>query len=84
MFGSRSQMVFESLMRKIPLLPSPKEIVYGLIQAQINEFSNLNEKAFLIAQVDCVTNIWKKIFSMAHLGPDFNKPLNPKVLADVY
>ena len=41
MFGSRKQIVFENFNRYVPMLPSPKEIVLGIIQAQIDQYSML-------------------------------------------
>ena len=42
MFQSRKQMVFENFNRFVPMLPSPEQILHGIILAQINEFRTVS------------------------------------------
>ena len=82
MFTSRKQMVFENFNRFVPMLPSPKEIVLGIIQAQIDQYSMLPQTQNLIATIRFVSKTWKAIFSLAEESSAFEKPLSPETLAD--
>ena len=75
-------MVFENFNRFIPMLPSPKEILLGIIQAQIDLYSMLPQTEDLIATVKLESSTWKTIFSLANDGSAFEKPLTPATLAD--
>ena len=82
MFASRKQMVFENFNRFVPMLPSPKEIVLGIIQAQIDQYSMLPQTQNLIATIAFASKTWKAIFSLAKEGSAFEKPLSSATLAD--
>ena len=75
-------MVFENFNRFVPMLPSPKEILLGIIQAQIDQYSMLNKNANLIAIVSFEVETWKTIFSLADKVSNFDKPLSPSTLAN--
>ena len=82
MFGSRKQMVFENFNRFVPMLPSPKEIILGIIHAQIDQYSMLKKSENLkgIIKIESVT--WKYIFSLGKQDAAFEEPLTPSILAD--
>ena len=64
------------------MLPSPKEILLGIILAQIDQYSMLNKSANLKAIIKSEAETWKKIFSLAKQEAAFEKPLSPTILAD--
>ena len=82
MFNSRKQMVFENLNSFVPILPSPKEILLGIIQAQIDQYSMLPQTQNLNAIVKLEAYIWKTIFSLANKVSNFDKPLSSAILAN--
>ena len=61
-FGSRKQIVFENFNRTVPMLPSPKEIVHGIILAQLDYYASLPQRVNYNTEVELKAKIWKRIF----------------------
>lgn len=81
-FSSRKQMVYENFNRFVPMMPSLKQILQGIILAQIDQNSQLSKGVNLIGLIDIQTQMWKQIFSMAKSVNDFNEPLTHKTLSN--
>ena len=63
-----------------PILPTPEQILFGLIIAQINEYSN-EDLVNYIPVIRMDTNIWKKLFELPK-DLQMTKPLTPKILSN--
>ena len=63
------------------LLPSPEQILQGIVEAQIDEFQKerYENLSNFIPIIKSHTDIWKKIFQLAKMT-DMKKPLTPEIL----
>ena len=74
-------MVFCHFNNSYSFLPSPEQILQGIILAQMNEFKSElfeDEQNFGYLFKD-LADIWKKIFALAEVA-NMKKPLSPKIL----
>ena len=75
-------MVFGHFNETQSVLPTPNQILYGIILAQINEFKkddkNNNDFSNII---EIYSDVWKKLFSLAKTI-DMQKPLTPMILSN--
>ena len=78
-FGSRGRMVFGHFNRTQAILPTPEQILFGIVLAQVDQLKddpNTNFKC-LIGHIE----LWQKIFDMVKEA-EFCKPLTPEILSD--
>ena len=72
-------MVYGHYSKSISYLPTPDEILYGIILAQINEFKSYEKIEDSV--IATYVFIWKRIFAMSS-SVSMSKPLTPKILSD--
>lgn len=60
-------------------LPTPEQILYGVVQAQIHELKKETKTNYQTCRP--YVEMWQKIFEMVK-NVEFRKPLTPKVLSD--
>ena len=75
-------MVFGHFNRTLPILPSPQQILQGIIQAQIDQYSHLPANSQLDKIIKLDKNMWHVIFSLTEKEVDFKKPLTHKILSN--
>ena len=73
-------MVFGHFNHSLGILPSPEQILHGLVLAQIDQFDQLAIKNFKPV-VGLYVGIWQKIFKMVK-DVKMRNPLTPKILSD--
>lgn len=64
------------------MLPSPYQILEGIVSAQIHQFSSGTDSASCQYAITSATDMWKRIFSLNALASDMSKPLTPQILSD--
>ena len=75
-------MVFGHFNETQSVLPTPNQILYGIILAQIYEFKNDGKNNDNFSSIlDVYSDVWKKIFSLAKTV-DMKKPLTQKILSN--
>lgn len=67
-------MVFDFLVRERQVLPTPEQILYGLVLAQIDQFRNDQESNYTI--LFSYLKVWRQIFEMMK-GVDMKEPITP-------
>lgn len=80
MFKTRDDMIFGHYNRNYSFLPSPEQILKGIIQAQIDQFADENVEDYA-PLIKSSVDVWKKIFKMANQA-DMRKPLTPEILSN--
>ena len=82
-FKSRREMVFSNFNNNHKFLPTPNQILLGIIKAQINEFMSgkFEHKSNFVPIITCHTEIWKKIFSLSE-KVNMDLPLTPQILSN--
>ena len=73
-------MVFGHFNHSLGILPSPEQILNGLVHAQIDQFDELDIKNFKPI-IKLRVEMWQKIFEMVE-DVEMRKPLTPKILSD--
>ena len=73
-------MVFGHFNHSLGILPSPEQILHGLVLAQIVQFDELDIKNFKPI-IKLRVEMWQKIFEMVK-DVEMRKPLTPKILSD--
>ena len=61
-------MVFEHFNRFQPKLPSAKQIMHGIILAQIDQLSHLPKDVNFEEVIGLEASMWKRIFGLPKLG----------------
>ena len=78
-------MIYGHFNHDIGLLPSPEQILFGLILAQVSYFTHLEKKdtdyRFMLNKSSPTWKIWDEIFKMMK-SVDFDKPLTHEILSD--
>lgn len=79
LYGSRRLMAFGQFNHNQAILPTPAQILNGLVLAQIEQLKREQISNFSV----CLpyVEIWKKIFDMVKNVPS-QKPLTPKILSN--
>ena len=72
-------MVFGYFNRSRAILPTPENILYGIVLAQIDEIKSDHNYNFNLALP--YVDVWKKIFEMVK-NIKLNEPLTPKILSN--
>ena len=62
------------------ILPTPEQILHGLVLAQIDQIDNITVKDLKYV-IEIHVEVWQKIFDMVK-NIDLRKPLTPKILSD--
>ena len=78
-FRSRRLMMFGHCNHTLGLLPTPGQILYGIILAQVDQLKSEGNSNFRCSLP--YTQMWKKVFAMVQ-GIEMNEPLTPKILSD--
>ena len=73
-------MVFGHFNNSLGILPTPEQILHGLVLAQIDQFDQFDIKNFKPV-VKLHVEMWQKIFDMVE-DVEMRKPLTPKILSD--
>ena len=76
---TRRAMVLYHLLHDQPFLPTPEQILHGIVLAQADQFATSQQDDY-----ECLysyVNVWKKLFGMMK-GVDMKKPITPTMLAD--
>lgn len=82
-YKTRRNMVYANFNQNLSFLPTPEQILSGLVLAQVSQFSSEEysnvENFNNTVKMDVA--IWKKIFSLAK-NTDMKKPLTPSILSN--
>ena len=70
-------MVFDNLNQSIPLLPSPEQILKGIILGQVNQYKYMPSADNLADIFYMESEVWNAIFKLGNSNIDFKKPLTP-------
>ena len=73
-------MVFGHFNNSLGILPTPEQILHGLVLAQIDQFDQFTIKNFKPI-IKLHVEMWQKIFDMVE-DVEMRKPLTPKILSD--
>ena len=76
-------MVLSYFNNNISLLPTPEQVLFGIILAQISliNTNNLESKVNFKGLAKIYAATWRSIFSMIK-SVDMQKPLTPKILSN--
>ena len=81
-YTSRRKMVYSNFLTNSQYLPSPQQILHGIILAQIDIFTNeYADYDDMIGVIGEDLKVWKKILLIGN-SADMNKPLTPAILAN--
>lgn len=73
-------MIYGHLNHNHAFLPSPEQILSGIILAQVDQFRDEDLENFTPI-IKSKVEVWKTIFSLGEMA-DLKKPLSPKILGD--
>ena len=73
-------MVFAHFNHRHGLLPSPEQILHGIVLAQIDQFDQATRTNMQLVGGFYI-KVWKRIFEMVE-DVDMRRPLTPKILSD--
>ena len=80
---SRRQIVLKMLNLDTEFFPTPNQIMYGLVEAQIADLArfDFSKQALTNIQIQNYVDLWRKIFQMAD-DVEVDKPLTRKMLSN--
>ena len=81
-YGSNKQMVHDYFNRFVPLLPTPEEVLHGIIMGQFDQLKMHQDKQEYSSLAQSTTQMWNNLLKKAKSVLNFKKPLTHRILSD--